>query len=206
MFKYLNIKILKCRSGFSLIEIFFVISITVLVAFGVGTFIMQGFKATHFGSEQEMAVSSARKLTPTMVSEIREATQSDRGDYVLDDVEDQNFSFYSDVDSDENVEKIRYFLDNTTFKKGITEATGTPSEYLPENEIVTDVSYFMNNEAEPVFTYYDVDNNLIADPVTNKNDIRLIHISLKINVTPTIAPNDYYVEMDAQIRNLKDNL
>ena len=38
------------------------------------------------------------------------------------------------------------------------------------------------------------------------NEVRLINVILKINVTPLVAPNDYYVETDIQLRNLKDNL
>src|SRR3989339_105358 len=57
-------------------------------------------------------------------------------------------------------------------------------------------------EAENLFTYYD-SNNATS---TSINSIRLIKTSIKINVTPGIAPNDYYVETSVQLRNLKDNL
>jgi hypothetical protein len=60
----------------------------------------------------------------------------------------------------------------------------------------------MNNQEDTIFTYYDSDHseaNII-------NDIRLVNIQLKINVTPNIAPNDYWARTDIQLRNLKDNL
>lgn len=168
-------------------------------------FVIQGYKANLFGKEQDLAVQNGRKATEQVSEEIREAVQSDRGDYILDVVGEQNLSFYSNIDSDANVEKVRYFLDNTIFKKGIIEPSGDPISYSGA-EAITDISQYINNQTESIFTYYDTDNNIIADPTTNKNDIRLIHISLKINVTPEIAPQDYYVKMETQIRNLKDNL
>ncbi len=193
-------------NGFTLIEVFFAISITVLMLFAASNFIIQGYKANIFGAEQDLAVQNARKVGQKMVREIREATNSDRGDYLMDDVQQQTLSFYSDTDKDDDVEKIRYFLDNNTLKRGIINPTGNPTEYLSSNEIISEMAEFVNNQGEEIFTYYDTNNALISDPIANKDKIRLIHISLKINVTPTIAPNDYYVEMDAQVRNLKDNL
>ncbi len=197
---------MKNKKGFTLIEAMFAVSIMVIFFALATNFLNQGFKSTRFGSEQEIAVSNARKVTPIMVSEIREAVASDRGDYCLDIVNSQELSFYSNIDDDEEVEKVRYFLDNNVLKKGIIKPVNNPAEYLSANEDIEEIANYVNNQSEAIFTYYDVDNNLITNPSSNKNAIRLIHISLKINVTPEIAPNDVYVEMDAQLRNLKDNL
>ena len=193
------------KSGFTLIEIIVVIMLLGFATSLFANFVVQGYKANLFGKEQDLAVQNGRKATEQVAEEIREASQSDRGNYILDVVAEQNLSFYSNIDDDADTEKVRYFLDNTIFKKGVIEPSGDPIVYTG-TELITDVSQYTNNQSEAIFTYYDTDNNIIADPTTNKNDIRLIHISLKINVTPEIAPQDYYVEMDAQIRNLKDNL
>ena len=195
------------KSGFTLVEIVVVIMLLGFAVSLFANFVVQGYRANLFGKEQDLAVQNGRKAAEQVTEEIREATQSDRGDYILDVVGDQNLSFYSNIDNDTDVEKVRYFLDGatSTFKKGVIEPSGDPIVYTG-TELIVNVSQYINNQAEAIFTYYDTDNNIIADPTTNKNDIRLIHISLKINVTPKIAPQDYYVEMDAQIRNLKDNL
>ena len=41
---------------------------------------------------------------------------------------------------------------------------------------------------------------------TEAYDVRLIRAYLKVNVTPTIMPNDYIIITDVSLRNLKDNL
>lgn len=193
------------KQGFTLIEIIVVIMLLGLAVTLFTNFVVQGYKANLFGKEQDLAVQNGRKAAEEVAKEIREAVQSEKGDYILDIVEEQNLSFYSNIDNDADIEKVRYFLDNGIFKKGIIKPSGDPITYTG-TESITDVSQYVNNQTEAIFTYYDTNNNIIADPTANKNDIRLIHISLKINVNPDITPQDYYVEMDAQIRNLKDNL
>lgn len=192
--------------GFTMMEILLVLGISSMVILVASLFLVRGFKSNIFGEEQGLAVRNGRKVGEKMVQEIREATNSERGDYLIDKVQEQTLSFYSDIDKDDSVEKIRYFLDGNILKRGTINPTGDPVQYLDTNELIENLAEFMNNQSEPVFTYYDANNSLITDPLTNKSDIRLINISLKINVTPTVAPNDFYVEMESQIRNLKDNL
>ena len=141
-----------------------------------------------------------------MVNEIREGIRSEAGNYVIDTALQQTLTFYGDIDKDDNIEKISYFLENSILKRGVIKPSGDPVIYNSDDEVITEVAYYVNNQSEPVFTYYDRNNSLIADANSSKTRIKLINISLKINVTPTITPNDYYVEMDAQLRNLKDNL
>lgn len=198
----------KKQNGFSLLEIIVVMSILVVFFLISSNFIIRGFRALLFGYEQDSAVQNAKRITNAITGEIREASQSDRGDYLLNTVEEQNFSFFSDIDSDEHIEKVRYFLDvaNGILKKGVIEPSGDPMEYLEINEVLSEIAEHINNQSEPIFTYYDTDNNLIVNPAANKKSIRLVQVFLKINVTPEIAPNDYIVEMDIHLRNLKDNL
>jgi prepilin-type N-terminal cleavage/methylation domain-containing protein len=193
-------------TGFTLLEIIVVISIFLMLAIMSSDYIIQGFRTTAFGYEQDEAVQNGRKVINSLIKEIREAAQSDRGDYLLDAVEEQNFSFYSNIDSDNNTEKVRYFLDNGVLKRGVIEPAGDPLDYLPADETVSEIAQYINNQAEPMFAYYDTNYNLIANPSANKHDIRLVKVFLKINVTPERAPNDYIIQMDIQIRNLKDNL
>lgn len=154
-------------------------SIFIILFFVSSDFIIRGFKSILFGYEQDSAVQNAKRITNEIIGEVRESAQSDRGDYLLDTVEEQNFSFFSDIDSDEYIEKIRYFLDSDILKKGVIEPIGDPLEYLDENEMISEIAEYINNQAEPIFTYYDTNNNLIANPLANKNSIRLIRVFYK---------------------------
>lgn len=194
-------------TGFTLLEIIVVMSLFVVLTMVTGDFIVQGLRSTIFGYEQDEAIKNARRATDQMVKEIREAAPSAAGNYIFDTVATNTIRFYSNVDSDSLTERVRYYVASSSLYRGVVEATGSPSYNYPDaDETVSRVAQYINNGSDPIFTYYDTDNNLIADPATNKIDIRLIHLRLKVNVTPERAPQDFDVETDIMVRNLKDNL
>ena len=175
-------------------------SILVTIVFISTDFLIGSLRSTRFASEQEEAVTNARRAMNITKKEIRGANSSERGDYAIAIIEDDEFCFYSDVDSDGQMEKIRYFLTGTNLIKELTEP-GISNDYTEPPTLQT-ISHYVNNQEENIFTYFDRD--YIESSIINQ--IRLINVNLKINVTPSISPNDYYVETDITLRNLKDNL
>ena len=193
-------KIITQQYGFTLIETLVVMAIFSIVILLAGDFIITGFRSTTFNSEQETAIQNARRGMEIMTKEIRGANNSARGDYPLSTIEEHDFIYYSDVNDDGRMERVRYFLDDTLLKK-VTTPPGPANGYTVPSATTT-IAKFMNNQAETIFTYYNNDYIETSD----LDSIRLINIKLKINVTPERAPNDYYVETDVHLRNLKDNL
>ncbi len=188
------------QTGFTLIEVMVVISITTVLVFMSMDFITMGFRTARFTKEQDTAVQIARNTMQMLVREIRGANTSERGDYPLILTDDDELIFFSDIDNDNEFEKIRYFLDNSQLKKEVTEP-GALYDYteIPTNTIAAE---YVNNDSEAIFIFYD--ENYSETDIINR--IRLIKVVLKINVTPAIAPNDIYVSSDVNLRNLKDNL
>lgn len=92
-------------------------------------------------------------------------------------------------------------------KKGVTEPSGWPIKYQEENEKIFIISENIMNEAKtkPIFCYYDGDYNLLDTPARMEKTT-LMHLELIINIDPNRAPDDFSLESDAQIRNLKTNL
>lgn len=190
------------QKGVTLIELLVYITIMLMV-FSMGyDFIVRGFTSTTFSSEQEEAIDNARKTVEILSEEIRGANNSDNGSYPIETMDEQEFIFYSDIDDDDSMEKIRYYIDTTdnTVKKVLTPA-GPSSDYSGASETSTVASY-VNNVSEPLFLYFDRN----GDESSVINDVRMVGIQVKINVTPERAPNDYYVETNVHLRNLKDNL
>src|SRR3989338_9186908 len=193
-------------TGLTLIEIMVVMGISMIFIIISSDFITQGFRASTFIYEQDIAVQNTRRAQNIMVKEIRKANQAENCEYLLDTVLPQSFIFYSDTDADGLTERVRYFLDNHDLKRGLIHATGSPLSYPINNETASILTSYINNQASPIFLYYDKDNALINDPTANKQSIRLIEISAKIDVSPERAPLDVIIEANVQIRNLKDNL
>jgi hypothetical protein len=162
--------------------------------------ITRTMKAMVFNDEQATAITNARRAMTIMTKEIREAKLSDRGDYPLLTVNPQNFVFFSNIDSDQDTEKVQYTLSGYNLLKIITEP-GVAHTYTGPYSTTT-IAQYVNNVAEPIFYYYDSNNATTTDII----QIRLVNLRLKINVTPARAPSDYYVETDINLRNLKSNL
>lgn len=193
-------KIYQKQSGFSLTETLIAMSILVAIAFMGYLFIFKAIRGTTYESEQETAIKNARRGLEIMIKEIRGANNSERGDYPLATIENDNFIYYSDIDDDDKMEKVRYYLNGTMLEKVITEP-GLANDYSTPGATST-IARFVNNQEVAIFTYFD--NDYIETAEIDK--VRLINLKLKMNVTPERAPMDYYVETDVHLRNLKDNL
>lgn len=188
------------KNGFTLIEVITAVLIASILTVVVNRFIVQSYKSITFTSEQEEAIEQARDAIDIMITEIRSANFSEQGAYALLTTTEQNFIYYSDIDNDEETERIEYFLDGSELKRVITEP-GVLMDYSGAS-VTSIIANYVNNQDDPIFIYYDSDYL----EVSTINDIRLVNIQLKINVTPERAPNDYWARTDIHLRNLKDNL
>lgn len=188
------------KNGMSLIEIMFTITIGFLILLVINDFIAKGFKSITISSEKEDAIEHARIALESMTKEIRGANSSEKGDYPINTIEEQNFIYYTDIDRDGQTEKVRYYLDKGDNKlKMVTYKPGDLNNYdtIGETSILAE---YVNNNNERIFSYYNSSGNE-TDEI---NRIGLIKILLKINITPNRLPDDYEIETDVQFRNLKD--
>ena len=200
----------KKQSGFTLIETIVLIFVFSLAMGAITTFIYYAYRISDYDFQQSQAIRNARNGIETMVEEIREAQAGDDGSYILEKADDQEFIFYSDIDEDSYTERVRYFLEDSVFKKEVTKPTGSPPVYTDTEDPII-LSSYVRNDDTPIFTYYNGDwpgdeiNNPLPTP-TRLIETKLMHVYLKINVDPNRAPVHFELESNAQIRNLKDNL
>ena len=187
--------------GFTLIETIVAITVSSIVFVVVFGFVYYFYRTSGYNLSQMIAINSARKGMEITVREIREATFSDQGSYLIKNAQDQSITFYSDIDKDLKIERIRYFLDEDILKKGITESNDS-FKYLDENEEIRILSNNVRNLEEPIFTYYDENNNEVED-LQVVADIRMIQIKLIINTDPNRPPGEFTLVSNAQLRNLR---
>ena len=199
------------KLGFSALETVIVISLFSVAMLIVMSLVVQTYQANRFADEQNEAINHARNGIDTMVKELREASPGDNGDYPVYNAQPQSFSFYGDIDLDGAVERVRYYLSGSDLMKGIIEPTGFPPTYNPGNEVTHILSRYVRNNTDPIFYYYngnwpdDVVNNPLSSPI-DTDSVKLLHMYLKINFNPAIAPDDFVLESNVQVRNLKTNL
>ncbi|MBU1179085.1 hypothetical protein KKB69_02000 [Patescibacteria group bacterium] len=191
------------NKGLTIVETLVYIAVFTLAMGAVSGFIIYFYRGNFYIIQQAYAVNSARRGIETMTREIREITYSDSGAYPVVAAQEQSFIFYSDIDKDENVEKVRYFLEGTDFKKSEIQAVGDPPVYQDGEEIISVISDNVRNGVQLVFTYYNASSTEVAD-LSWITDIRLVKVNLVVNVEPNRAPGEFTLTSSAQIRNLKE--
>lgn len=202
---------LPTKPALSLIEMIIALAIGSLIAIAMGQFITSSYRTIRFAEEQHEAIASARRGVETMIKEIRSAKSGADGSFAIQAAEDYSFTFFADIDNDNAIEKVRYYLDGTNLKKGIIEPTTPPTIYPPANETVKILSPYVRNHDLPIFKYFngdypgDVINNPLPTP-TRLLDTKLMQVTLLINVDESRAPNSFILESQTQLRNLKTNL
>lgn len=143
------------KQGFTLIETLMTIGIFAIAIAIIGGFVIYSYRSINLSFGKALVIDNARKVVNSCSHELREARQSDDGAYLLASADDFEIIFYSDIDTDSGVEKIRYFLESGKLKKEITNPTGNPAVYGSPETAETISSYVANDPDEPLFFFYD---------------------------------------------------
>jgi len=195
------------KRGFTFIETLVIIAIVTLISVAIVNSILLFYRANTSALEQAQAVNEARRGIELLVRDIREASYSDEGAFPIVSMETNQFYFYSDVDRDDKIERMRYFLDGSILRKGVTETAGDPPVYNDVDEVVTIVSTDVRNaeQSTPIFTYYDTTGTEITD-LNDVTALRFVTVNLIVNINPERLPNEFTLRSSAAIRNLKDDI
>lgn len=167
------------------------------------------FRSYNFTFEQGRTVEEAKISANKLMSELREARTSEDGAYPLIAAEDQELAFYSDVDDDGQVERVRYFLDGQTLRRGVVEPGVPPVVYDTGSEAVSVISEYVQNTGMPTFYYYNSDwpGDVVTNPLVPAQrllDTRIVEVSFLIN-TDSNQQQDFEISSQVMIRNLKTN-
>lgn len=194
--------------GYSLPEIVITVAILTIIIGAVGAFQSNIFSLNRVIQVGINNQYEAKKIIRPFANEVRGAVTSDTGSYALEETGTSTFIFYSNIDDDAKIERIRYFLDGNVFKKGITKSEGNPLNYNQDNEQIIQVVH--NVLSTDIFEYYDstydgtASSSVLTFPI-HTSDVRLVRIRLEIDNDPNKEPAPMIAETKISIRNLKDN-
>ncbi|MCH7951949.1 type II secretion system protein [Patescibacteria group bacterium] len=197
--------------AFTLIEL--LLGMGIFVALVAGVIAIQAFLAQSeaFSLSSVLTTENANAALQTAMAELRSARQSENGSFPLEEATDQQITFYSNADNDEDIERVRYFLDGTELKKGTIDPVGFPATYPSASEVVKIVAEHIQNGTDPVFYYYNEDwptdttNNPLSTPAP-LSQVTLVKISVRVNADPDRPEGELTLEPFVQIRSLKTNL
>ncbi len=191
------------NSAFSAMEIVVYIGIFSLVMGTVSALILNIYKTHYFSLSQSEAIDSARRALSVMLSAVREASFADNGAYPVEHMSPNEFIFYSDVDNDGKVERVRLFIENHSLKMGVINSSGSPASYSSTDEQIKTVASGVRNSDYSVdlFTYKDAESNIITD-LSKLLDLKLLDVRILIDSDPNRPPEYYDFRTSAALRNL----
>ncbi len=164
-------------------------------------FDFSSFFQGSFESQQEI-----NQTLQTIIPEVRSMTRSAAGSYAIETAASSTLTFFSDIEGDGVVERVRYFVSSTTLWRGIVKPTGSPPVYNPASETTRAFIHNLVLTASSTFLYYDESFNgtqsPLAFPVTI-NSVRLVEMIVRARTTEGGA------QMSAELfltpRNLRTN-
>lgn len=197
--------------GFTLIEV--LITSFIVAVLGIGILSLQILlgQSQNIAFNNFMNIEDSNKIIADFTKEIRLAGFSENGGYPLERVNNNEIIFYSDINSDQVIERIRYTFTGTTLQKGIIQPVGQPATYPTASERVKTLSTRIRNGSTPLFYYYNGDwpVNTQDNPLGQSSrlaDTRTIRMYLIINAAEAAGADNFILEGTANIRILKDNI
>lgn len=186
-----------------MIEAIVLVAVVVVIIGAIVVSLRYTYRGQRFAFEQADATRSARTGIERVVRDLRESSTADDGAYPIEAMSTSSITFYSDIDNDNRIERVRYFLSGTDFKRGITESSGDPPTYATSSEAVSIVSDNVRNASigVPLFTLYDETGALMSD-YTQVDDLAFVVVRLVVNLHPERAPEDYEFRSSAALRNV----
>lgn len=195
--------------GFTIIELLVALGITAMISMAVVWFIIDGLRYSDIIFEQLQTQNDGRKVLQQVIDVVRKAEESSIGGYPLASAGDYELIVYANVDDDSLRERVRFWLDGTTLKKGVIKPSGSPLSYSGAESVVEIAHSVVNTEEnQPVFLYYDENYTGTEDELIqpiDEVDVRMVRVRLELEEDPTESPVPLEVESAAMIRNLKEN-
>lgn len=201
----------KTSTGFTLVETLVTIGIFVILMLGITILFKNIYVTSNQQSLSLETTDQARLELFNFTNEIRNATNGNDGSYPIIQADNAQVVFFSSFGAtDNNINRIRYYVVNSTLYKGTTIPTGSPKTYNLSTETVLPVVTNIAATTSSIFYYYDGNYDGTSTPLTqpvNVNQIKFVKMNLTI--TKQDARNStstFSVIAGGAIRNLKTNL
>lgn len=189
--------------GMTLVEAVVWISVTSMIMLSIVNMARSFYRTNSYAVEQGAAITSAQRGMEQAVKVIREAAYSSTGAWPVISMATSSFAFYADIDDDPFIERIRFFILNGALMRGVIDPSGDPPVYT-NPEIISVVSdYVRNNELNvSLFEYYNATGSPMTD-LTRIAEVRFVRMALVVNINPNRLPNQFILQSNAALRNLK---
>ena len=186
----------------SLAELVIAIGIFSLMMIGINELFVKSWQNYKLVVNTNEASVIANKGVSDMVNVLRRMGDGDDGSYPILSANSFDLKFFSDIDKDGVTEKVHYYLSGTNLMVGVSNPSGFPLSY-PSSDSSSSVlvKNIVNSGTQPIFYYFNGQNNSVSAPVGNLIDVKMIKVSLFVDR----REGDLNIESYASLRNLSDN-
>lgn len=155
--------------------------------------------------EATVSVDQARRGLTTMLHNIREASYGDDGNFPVGAAASSSVTFYSDIDTDGGVERVKIWRYEDTLYKVVTNAGGNPPTYVGQTSATSTIATFLRNASSTaLFSYYDTNGVELSTSTPDLSQISSVAAHIEIDLNPSRAPQVFTLSGSATLRNLKD--
>ncbi len=203
-FQNSKFKIHHSNNGFTFIEMIIAIAVFAIVMLAITAFFTMIYREQATDIVKIEGTNIAGRALEKMGSEMRKINRAENGAFGIELADEQDFIFYSDVDNDGQTEKIEYLLNGTNLERKLTEP-GASLDYSGA-AAVTSAAGYVRNGADPIFAYYDENYTGSEAPLSypaNVTEIKVVGISIDINVNENYSSGFTHTETKIHPRNLK---
>ena len=188
-------------SGFTLLEVLVVSTLTGLIAIPLMMFTFKGLQSYAFLQAQSNTSTELSTLSGRIAKVLRGAT-------TVINAQSNTLTIYGYFSpADATPDQIRYFINGTDLNIGVTPPSGTAPNYTypSQNEVVTTTRVDLQMGGTPMFTYYDSNGNQLPSGFQN-SEIYGIGIYVAANPSPGQVGVPISVKTFVTLRNFKTNL
>ncbi|MDP2629148.1 MAG: type II secretion system protein [Candidatus Harrisonbacteria bacterium] len=150
---------------------------------------------------------NAQQALQVMMPEIRSATQSNIGNYPIEEASTSTLIFYTDTNQNGFFERVRYFLEGDVLKKGVIEPSGSPLIYDTNDEVLRDIVPNIRNGSSSLFSYFSntatsSESAALTQPV-DVQDVSMVKVLLIFEQGSEQHPNVVGIESQTTVRNIR---
>jgi hypothetical protein len=201
-------KFSQSKLGMTLVETVVVIGIYTVLLLAITASIIEIYLLNAYSIAQAGEIDNARRGMTRWSQDVKELTTAENGNYPIAVINEHHFGYYSDTDSDDQVEYVEYILATTTLSKYTYNATGTPPvyNYSTPSSVTTLSLYVQNiNQSTSTFMYFDEMGAQLSS-TSPLVDVKYIRAQIIVNIDPLRSPGEFMLRSSVAPRNLKENL
>lgn len=199
------------QEGFTLLEVIIAMFLFSIIVGLVSVFAVFFFRNYSFSFEEQQSVGQAQAALTQMIREIRKARNGDDGSWPILTTNNNDITFYADVNGDNRTDKVRYFINGNELRRGVIQPTAVPVTYPAQNEQISVLVSSLQATSSAMFTYYNGDwpGDTVTNPLQPSQRVfhtRFVQISINIQPSGSFATKPFQLKSGVSIRSMKDNL